>query len=130
MRLIEIVDRDGLSYFEAPGSVCLHELVQLHGPPGRPPGRLAARQQRLLARTSNGITVSRYRLQHQLALSAYARIPSAAPASDRSAPHRYPYRRVERAKNLQARHPTSNDRKRLERWLREDALVDDHIPQS
>jgi hypothetical protein len=68
MRLIEIVDRDGLSYFEAPGSVCLHELVQLHGPPGRPPGRLAARQQRLLARTSNGITVSRYRFATPVSL--------------------------------------------------------------
>src|SRR5262245_14720940 len=109
--LLESAGRESLPYFEALGTVLMHELVQLNGRPGIPArGGLAAWQQRLLG------SYIEERLSEHISLATLASLVRLSPyhfsrafkQSFGAPPHRYhTYRRIERAKALLERHVLS-----------------------
>jgi AraC family transcriptional regulator len=109
--LIESADRESLPYFEALGTVLMHELVRLNARAGAPArGGLAAWQQRLAAsyieeHLSESIPLAT--LASLVRLSPY-HFSRAFKQSFGAPPHRYhTYRRIERAKALLERHVLS-----------------------
>jgi AraC family transcriptional regulator len=110
-RLIEGAGRESLPYFEALGTVLMHELVRLNGRAGAPArGGLAAWQQRLAA------SYIEEHLSEHIPLATLANLVRLSPyhfsrafkQSFGAPPHRYhTYRRIERAKALLERHVLS-----------------------
>jgi len=109
--LLESAGRESLPYFEALGTVLMHELVRFNGRPGAPArGGLAAWQQRLLG------SYIEERLSEHISLATLASLVRLSPYHFSRAfkqsfgvpPHRYhTYRRIERAKALLERHALS-----------------------
>ena len=109
--LIDSAGRGSLPYFEALGTVLMHELVRLNGRAGAPArGGLAAWQQRLV-----GSYIEEHLSEH-IALATLASLVRLSPYHFSRAfkqsfgvpPHRYhTYRRIERAKVLLERHVLS-----------------------
>src|SRR5262245_36427202 len=109
--LIDGAGRESLPYFEALGTVLMHELVRLNSRAGAPArGGLAAWQQRLAA------SYIEEHLSEHIPLAALASLVRLSPyhfsrafkQSFGAPPHRYhTYRRIERAKALLERHVLS-----------------------
>jgi AraC family transcriptional regulator len=110
-RLIQGAGRESLPYFEALGTVLMHELVCPNGRAGSPArGGLAAWQQRLAA------SYIEEHLSEHIPLATLASLVRLSPyhfsrafkQSFGAPPHRYhTYRRIERAKALLERHVLS-----------------------
>jgi AraC family transcriptional regulator len=109
--VIESAGRENLPYFEALGTVLMHELVRLHGRAAAPArGGLAAWQQRLAA------SYIEEHLAEHIPLATLASLVRLSPYHFSRAfkqsfgvpPHRYhTHRRIERAKALLERHVLS-----------------------